>query len=130
MRDTDWIILDELHKNPNITKVAAKLYITQPTLTKRLQAMEEEFQVRIVNRSTKGVEFTPEDGQVFAWLEEKDYDHSMNLHLLNLETGTSFVVSAGAGEYVRPVGFILSLQPPPAGRNPDGLQISASQHQL
>lgn len=54
------IILDELHKNPNITKVAAKLYITQPTLTKRLQAMEEEFQVRIVNRSTKGVEFTPE----------------------------------------------------------------------
>lgn len=60
MRDTDWIILDELHKNPNITKVAAKLYITQPTLTKRLQAMEEEFQVRIVNRSTKGVEFTPE----------------------------------------------------------------------
>ena len=55
MRDTDWIILDELHKNPNITKVAAKLYITQPTLTKRLQAMEEEFQVRIVNRSTKGL---------------------------------------------------------------------------
>ena len=47
-----------------------------------------------------------EDGQVFAWLEEKDYDHSTNLHLLNLETGTSFVVSAGAGEYVRPVDFM------------------------
>lgn len=60
MKDSDWEILDELHKNPNITKVAAKLYITQPTLTKRLQAMEEEFQVRIVNRSTKGVEFTKE----------------------------------------------------------------------
>lgn len=67
MKDSDWIILDELYKNPNITKVAAGLYITQPTLTKRLQAMEEEFQIRIVNRSTKGVEFTKEG----AYLAER-----------------------------------------------------------
>ncbi len=60
MKDSDWIILDELYKNPNITKVAGQLYITQPTLTKRLQAIEDEFQIRIVNRSTKGVEFTRE----------------------------------------------------------------------
>lgn len=60
MRDTDWRIIDELYKNQNITKVANLLYMTQPTLTKRLQAIEEELDTRLVNRSTKGVQFTRE----------------------------------------------------------------------
>ena len=60
MKDTDWEILCELYKNPNMTKVANLLYITQPSLTKRIQHMEEEFQVTIVNRTTKGLEFTKE----------------------------------------------------------------------
>ena len=56
--DSDWRILYELYQTPNITKVAEKLFMTQPTLTKRLQYIEEEFQTRIVSRSTKGVVFT------------------------------------------------------------------------
>lgn len=43
-----------------MTKVANLLYITQPALTKRLQHMESEFQVTIVNRTSKGLEFTQE----------------------------------------------------------------------
>lgn len=58
MRDSSWRILYELYHTPNITKVANKLYITQPSLTKRLQRIEEIFGVKIVNRTTKGVEFT------------------------------------------------------------------------
>ena len=34
MKDTDWKILYELYMTPNITKVAEKLFIAQPTLTK------------------------------------------------------------------------------------------------
>lgn len=60
MKDSDWEILHELYKNPNMTKVANLLYITQPSLTKRLQHMESEFQIAIVNRTPKGLEFTPE----------------------------------------------------------------------
>lgn len=60
MKDSDWEILYELYKNPNMTKVANLLYITQPSLTKRLQHMETEFQVTIVNRTPKGLTFTPE----------------------------------------------------------------------
>lgn len=60
MKDFDWEILYELHKNPNMTKVANLLYITQPSLTKRLKQMESEFQVDIVNRMPKGLEFTKE----------------------------------------------------------------------
>lgn len=65
MKDSDWKILYELYKTPNITKVANRLYITQPSLTKRLQSIEEEFQIKIVDRTTKGVEFTKE-GELLA----------------------------------------------------------------
>ena len=60
MKDSDWRILSELHKNPNMTRVAELLYTTQPSLTKRLQSMEEEWGVAIVNRTPKGLSFTPE----------------------------------------------------------------------
>lgn len=60
MKDSDWLILSELYKNPNMTKVADLLYTTQPSMTKRLQHMEEEFGVSIVNRTAKGLVFTPE----------------------------------------------------------------------
>lgn len=60
MKDTDWEILSELYKNPNMTKVADLLFMTQPSLTKRIQHMETEFDVRIVNRTRKGLEFTRE----------------------------------------------------------------------
>lgn len=60
MKDFDWEILYELSKNPNLTKVANVLYITQPSLTKRLQHIEAEFDVTIVQRTPKGLEFTPE----------------------------------------------------------------------
>ena len=73
MKDTDWEILYELHKTPNMTKVANLLYITQPSLTKRIQHMEEEFQVTIVNRTTKGLEFT-EEGEFLAQQAKKYLD--------------------------------------------------------
>jgi len=76
MKDTDWQIIYELYKQQNITKVATKLFMTQPTLTKRLQLIEDEFQVRIVNRSTKGVQFTKE-GEFLA--------HQAELYLQFLE---------------------------------------------
>lgn len=60
MKDSDWEILYALYKKPNITKVANMLYMTQPSLTKRLQQMEKEFDVTIVDRTPKGLVFTKE----------------------------------------------------------------------
>ncbi|MBU5669163.1 LysR family transcriptional regulator [Peptoniphilus sp. MSJ-1] len=60
MRDFDWKILYELYKNPNMTKVADLLYISQPSLSKRIQNMEEEFDISIFNRTSQGLEFTKE----------------------------------------------------------------------
>mgnify|MGYP002673018018 FL=1 len=73
MKDSDWEILYELYKNPNMTKVANLLYMTQPSLTKRLQHIESEFQVTIVNRTPKGLEFT-EEGEYLGKQAEKYLD--------------------------------------------------------
>lgn len=60
MRDLDWKILYELYKNPNLTQVSKLLYLTQPTLTKRLKLVEEELDTTIVNRTPKGLTLTEE----------------------------------------------------------------------
>lgn len=60
LEDRDWYIIKYLYKEKNITKAAQSLYMSQPALTARLKHIEREFSVKIVNRSTKGVQFTTE----------------------------------------------------------------------
>lgn len=62
MRDLDWRILYELYRNPNLTQVAKLLYLTQPTLTKRLKQIEEELDTSIVDRTPKGLILTEAGG--------------------------------------------------------------------
>ena len=59
MKDFDWELLHSLHKNPNMTKAVNILYIAQPSLTKRLQYIEAEFDVTIVARTPKGLALPP-----------------------------------------------------------------------
>lgn len=60
MRDLDWKLLCVLHTCKNITKASELVHVTQPSITKRIQQIEDEFRVKIVNRSTKGITFTPQ----------------------------------------------------------------------
>ena len=60
IKDSDWEILYKLYETPNMTKVADMLYISQPSLTKRVKSMEKDFGVKIINRTSKGVKFTSE----------------------------------------------------------------------
>ncbi|MGO4890008.1 LysR family transcriptional regulator [Anaerobacillus sp. MEB173] len=60
MDNRDWEILHKLYQYKNITKTAESLYMTQPALTKRLKQIESDFQVQIVFRGRRGVNFTPE----------------------------------------------------------------------
>jgi DNA-binding transcriptional LysR family regulator len=70
MDTRDWLILHTLFKEKSITKAGQSLYIAQPTLTKRLQQLETEFGVKIVNRGIKGVQFTPEGEYLAKRAEE------------------------------------------------------------
>lgn len=59
MEYRDWHILQTLFREQNITKTAEALYISQPALTKRLRQIEKDFGVQIVQRGSRGVQFTP-----------------------------------------------------------------------
>ncbi|BCJ86769.1 LysR family transcriptional regulator [Effusibacillus dendaii] len=60
MGENDWIILQTIHSERNITKAAEKLYLSQPALTYRLKQIEKEFGTKIVYRGKRGIEFTPQ----------------------------------------------------------------------
>lgn len=60
MEDRDWVVLRELYKYKNITRTAQALFISQPSLTKRLRHIEKELGVKIVQRGRRGVHFTPQ----------------------------------------------------------------------
>ena len=62
MKDIDWRILVTLYEKRSITKAAEALYMTQPALTKRVKAIEDEWNIEVVRRSSQGVTFT-EEGQ-------------------------------------------------------------------
>ena len=70
MRDFDWKIIATLHKYKNISKTANILFIAQPTLTKRIQLIEEELGVSLVVRTTKGVTLTAEGEYVARKAEQ------------------------------------------------------------
>lgn len=67
MDEKDWIILQTIHKERNITKASEQLYISQPALTYRIKQLEEKFGVIILIRGKKGVEFTTEGEYLFQY---------------------------------------------------------------
>lgn len=56
MRDIE--IYLTLYQEKNITRTAEKLYVSQPSLTKRIKRLEEEFQTTLIIRTSKGIFFT------------------------------------------------------------------------
>ena len=96
MRDFDWQIISALHTHKNITKAANILFIAQPTLTKRIQLIEEELGVNIIVRNTKGVSFTPEGEYIAQRTKDilKIIDE-ISLHLNNKSDGTVGTIRIG-----------------------------------
>mgnify|MGYP000157151643 FL=1 len=97
MKDSDWRILYELHKTSNLTKTANLLFMTQPTLTKRLKQMETEWGCTIVDRTPKGLTFTAEGNFLAAQAEkylELFHDTKEELKKLQDAALTEIVIGA------------------------------------
>lgn len=97
MKDSDWRILYELHKTSNLTKTANLLFMTQPTLTKRLKQMETEWGCSIVDRTPKGLTFTAE-GNFLAAQAQKYLElfHSTKEELKKLQEAALTEIVIGA----------------------------------
>ncbi|PLR95957.1 LysR family transcriptional regulator [Bacillus sp. T33-2] len=59
MDEKDYLLLQYLHKEQNLTKAAERLYMTQPALTYRLRQIEKEFKIEIFSKSGKNSKMTP-----------------------------------------------------------------------
>ncbi len=60
MNLNDCQLIADLRTTRNITHTAANLYISQPALTYRIKQLEKKYQVSLIVRGSKGIEFTEE----------------------------------------------------------------------
>ena len=60
MDERDFELLTALDKTKNITHAADLLYVTQSSLSKRINAIEQELDIKLLIRSRQGIHFTPE----------------------------------------------------------------------
>lgn len=70
MDTNDWIILKTISEERSLTKTAERLYISQPSLSYRLNKLEKEFGVTILNRHSTGVSFTTQGEYILKYSEE------------------------------------------------------------
>lgn len=77
MDTQDWEIIYKLFLYKNITKTAKKLYVSQPRLTTKIKAIEEELGVTLIERNNKGIEFTSIGNYVAQYAQERFNDFKM-----------------------------------------------------
>jgi len=101
MDEQDWIILKVLYEKKNITKTAESLYISQPSLTKKIQQIEKEYQVEMVIRGTKGVHFTPQ-GEYLAQCADEMLNRLQQIKdtVLNMGEEVSGTLRLGVSNYI------------------------------
>ncbi|MBT2701251.1 LysR family transcriptional regulator [Bacillus sp. ISL-40] len=100
MDERDWLVLQTLYKEKNITKAAQHLYISQPALTNRLQQLEKEFGITIVNRGRRGVQFTPQG----EYLAKSAHEMLLNIqkikeNVLNMEDNVAGTLRLGVSTF-------------------------------
>lgn len=99
MMDRDWELISVLYQEKNITKAAAKLYISQPAVTKRLQMIERKLDVQIVERGRKGVHFTPEGEYLVKCAEEmRERMKEIMMNLSSMTKEVKGVINIGASK--------------------------------
>jgi DNA-binding transcriptional LysR family regulator len=98
--ERDWIVLQTLYQEKNITKTAQRLYISQPALTNRIQQLEREFGITIVNRGRRGVQFTPQ-GEYLAKSANKMLLTLQNIkdNVLNMENNLVGTLRLGVSTF-------------------------------
>ncbi|TXK79108.1 LysR family transcriptional regulator [Paenibacillus sp. N3.4] len=100
MEDRDWTILKVLYEQQNITRTAQILFISQPALTNRLQQIEKEFGVQIVQRRRRGIAFTPEGEYLAKCANEMLLNiNKIKDHVINMRGEVAGTLRLGVSNY-------------------------------
>ena len=104
----------------SFTKAAESLYISQPTISTHIRALEEELGTRLIMRTTKNIDVTPEGMKLFEYA----------VNILELRDRMVQECSAGARQIIHlgastiPSAYILPEVLPTFGRlNPNAFFI-------
>ncbi|NLI92601.1 MAG: LysR family transcriptional regulator [Peptococcaceae bacterium] len=100
MEERDWQILIALFEYKNMTKASHELFISQPALTSRIKQMENEFKIRIVNRGSRGVQFTPEGEYLVNYAKEMlEQLRKTKENILNLDNNVKGTLRIGTSKF-------------------------------
>src|SRR5262249_34801916 len=69
MTFTQFTAFAAVAKHLNVTKAANMLHVSQPSLSKHLKALEDNFRVRLFIRHAKGIKLTNEGHEFFRDIE-------------------------------------------------------------
>lgn len=89
MDERDFELIAALAQTRNITRAAEQLFVTQSSLSKRIQAIESELGITLLLRSRLGVHFTPEGEEVYKRTTEAT--NQLKLMRSNLEAQKGYI---------------------------------------
>src|SRR6266481_4446692 len=69
MTFTQFAAFAAVAKHLNVTKAANMLHVSQPSLSKHLKALEENFKLRLFTRHAKGIKLTDDGYEFFKEIE-------------------------------------------------------------
>lgn len=92
----------ELNKTRSFSKAAENLYMGQPNLSRAIKDLEKELNIKIFNRTTKGIEVTPE-GEEFIQNAKKilyEFDKIERRYSGNTENAQRFSIVVPRATYI------------------------------
>ncbi|WP_438315717.1 LysR family transcriptional regulator [Sporosarcina sp. FA9] len=108
MKEQDCILLITIDEEQNITKAAQRLFISQPTVTYRVQQIEQEYNIKIINRVGNRFSFTPEGQYLLDYSKKHLIELSkMKDHLKVLKKDSKGTIRIGVSS-----NFALYKLPP------------------
>lgn len=91
------VYLVEVSKCGSINKAAQKLYLSQTAISASIRALEDEFNLKFINRSNRGIEFTQIGKEFVSYavslLEQRDRIESLYKHTAQTENFLRFSIS-------------------------------------
>ncbi|MBP2636267.1 MAG: hypothetical protein H6Q72_2174 [Firmicutes bacterium] len=92
----DWVVLKTIKEERSLTKAAQRLFISQPALSHRLQNLEKDIGVRILNRYSNGVCFTQQGLYLVKYSEEMlERLEAVKKHVCNMTPSVSGTLRLG-----------------------------------
>ncbi len=73
----------------SFTRAAARLYVTQPSLSQRVRRLEQHLGVRLLERTTRRVGPTPEGRILLDWAERVQHSWARTADLVSVRAGTA-----------------------------------------